>query len=151
MRYLVLILGIFGLEYKIKNKIEESAPEGKEEFILKRTLVLRRYHNTGAFLDAGHDRPGVVLILSVLLAAILTVIFVLSLGTTGSKTLKWGLSFLLGGAYSNTYDRLARKYVVDYVSFNLPVKWLRRIVFNIADFCIMLGALLCVAGYYFNG
>ena len=151
MRYLALILGIFGLEFKLKNRIEESVVQGNEKPVLKNTLLIRKYHNTGAFLDAGHDKPGAVLILSVLLTAILTVIFVLSLGMAGGRMLKWGLSFLLGGAYSNTYDRLVRKYVVDYVSFNLPVKWLRRIVFNIADFCIMLGALLCVAGYYFDG
>lgn len=145
MRYLALILGIFGLEYKLKNKIEESASEGRETPVLKNALLIRKYHNTGAFLDAGHNKPGAVLILSVLLTAILTVVFVISLGTAGRRTLKWGLSFLLGGAYSNTYDRLVRRYVVDYVSFNVPVRWIRRIVFNIADFCIMLGALLCVS------
>lgn len=144
MRYLALILGIFGLEYKLKNKIEESLAEGGATPVLKRTLLVRKYHNTGAFLDAGHNKPGAVLILSVLLTAILTVIFVLSFGMAGKKMLKWGLSFLLGGAYSNTYDRLVRKYVVDYVSFNVPMRSIRRIVFNIADFCIMLGALLCV-------
>lgn len=151
MRYLALILGIFGLEFKLKNRVEERGVQGNEKPVLKNTLLIRKYHNTGAFLDAGHDKPRAVLILSVLLTAILTVIFVLSLGMAGGRMLKWGLSFLLGGAYSNTYDRLVRKYVVDYASFNLPVKWLRRIVFNIADFCIMLGALLCVAGYYFDG
>lgn len=144
MRYVALILGIFGLEYKLKNQIEESGMEGKEKPVLKNTLLIRKYHNTGAFLDAGHDKPRAVLILSVLLTFILTAVFVISLGMAGNRTLKWGLSFLLGGAYSNTYDRLVRKYVVDYVSFNLPVKWLRRIVFNVADFCIMIGALLCV-------
>lgn len=145
MRYLALILGIFGLEYKLKNKIEKSVAAGSEIPAVKNTLLIRKYHNTGAFLDAGHNKPGAVLILSVLLTAILTVVFVLSLGIAGRQTLKWGLSFLLGGAYSNTYDRLVRKYVVDYVSFNVPVRRLRRIVFNIADFCIMLGALLCVS------
>ena len=60
--------------------------------------------------------------------------------------LKWGLTLLLGGAYSNTYDRLARKYVVDYVSFNGPFR-LRNVMFNIGDFCIMIGALISVIGY----
>lgn len=144
MRYLAVILGIFGLEYKLKNKIEESMAEEKTTPVLRNTLLIRKYHNTGAFLDAAHDKPGAVLILSVLLTVILTAVFVLSLGMAGRRMLKWGLSFLLGGAYSNTYDRLVRKYVVDYVSFNVPVKGLRRVVFNIADFFIMLGALLCV-------
>ncbi len=75
---------------------------------------------------------------------LLTVLFVVSLTKAGSSTLKWGLTMLLGGAYSNTYDRLRRKYVVDYVSFQVPVKKLRQVVFNIGDFCIMAGAALVV-------
>lgn len=64
----------------------------------------------------------------------------------GNRLLKAGLAFLLGGAYSNTYDRLARKYVVDYVSFPVKNKKIRNIVFNISDFCIVIGALLMVIG-----
>lgn len=48
---------------------------------------------------------------------------------------------LLGGAFSNTYDRCRRKYVVDYFSFGVKWKRLSRIVFNISDFGIILGAL----------
>ena len=87
------------------------------------------------------------MLISVVLTAVLTVVFLLTLGTAGKGLLKWGLALLLGGAYTNTYDRLKRKYVVDYVSFNVPVKGIRRIVFNIGDFCIMIGALLTTAGY----
>lgn len=58
--------------------------------------------------------------------------------------LKTGLSILLGGAYSNTYDRLVRGYVVDYFGFQVKNERLRNIVFNISDFCIMIGALISV-------
>ena len=87
------------------------------------------------------------MVISILLTAILTVVFLLTLGTAGKGLLKWGLTLLLGGAYTNTYDRMKRKYVVDYVSFNVPVKAVRQVVFNIRDFCIMIGALLTTAGY----
>ena len=50
---------------------------------------------------------------------------------------------MLGGAFSNTYDRLTKKYVVDYLE--LPkVPLLNKIIFNLSDFCIALGALLTV-------
>ena len=77
---------------------------------------------------------------------ILTVVFIVSLGHRGNNLLRLGLSLLLGGAFSNTYDRLRRGYVVDYVSF--PVKWqaFRKIVFNCSDFCIIIGALLSALG-----
>lgn len=79
-----------------------------------------------------------------LLSIVLTALFVGSFTMMGSGLLKWGLTVMLGGAYSNTYDRIRRKYVVDYVSFNVPFKKLRQVVFNISDFCIMIGALLGV-------
>ena len=72
--------------------------------------------------------------------------FILSFGQHGNHLLRVGLSLLLGGGFSNTYDRLKRKYVVDYVSFNVKWKGLRKIVFNVSDFCIMIGALLIALG-----
>ena len=74
------------------------------------------------------------------------ILFALTFSCKGSKTLKAGLALLLGGAYSNTYDRLVRKYVVDYVSFPVKNEKIRNVVFNISDFCIMIGALLMVLG-----
>ena len=71
-------------------------------------------------------------------------VFVCSLGQRGNRLLRLGLSLLLGGAFSNTYDRLKRRYVVDYLTFNVRWKPLRRVVFNLSDFCILIGALLAV-------
>ena len=137
MKYLAVILGIFGLETGIKNYIERNKEEGSQDLKCGGALIIRRHHNRGAFLNAGQERQRAVMIISVLLAALLTVLYVITLGH----------ALLLGGAYTNTYDRVARKYVVDYVSFNVPFRWLRRIIFNIGDFCIMIGALMSVLGY----
>lgn len=76
----------------------------------------------------------------------MTVVFLSTFSFRGNSTLRAGLALLLGGAYSNTYDRLTRNYVVDYVSFPVKNKRVRRVVFNISDFCIMIGALLMVLG-----
>ena len=146
MQYLAVILGIFGLEFKLKNKIEESQTEGQTENKCGGFLLIRKYHNRGAFLNTGQNRPKLITAVSVLLTAVLTVFYILTLGMAGKRLLKWGLTLLLGGAYSNTYDRLVRKYVVDYVSFNLPFGF-RKVIFNIGDFCIMIGALLSAIGY----
>lgn len=147
MKYLAVILGIFGLELRLKNYIEETKKEDTEEYRCKNALIIRKHHNSGAFLNAGESRQKTVMALSVFLAAALTIFYLLTLGRAGKGLLKWGLTLLLGGAYSNTYDRIKRNYVVDYVSFNVPWKWLRRIVFNIGDFCILIGAMMCVFGY----
>lgn len=148
MQYLAVILGIFALESIIKKQIEETKAEGMEEKKCRGALLIRKHHNKGAFLNAGEENQKAVMVISVILTILLTVFYIMTLGNAGKGLLKWGLTFLLGGAYTNTYDRLTRKYVVDYVSFNVPFQWLRRIIFNIGDFCIMIGALLSVIGYY---
>lgn len=137
-----LAAGIFVLDLLLKNHIEKTMEEGGEKPFCKGRLLVKRYHNKGAFLDLGEKKRGLVTLLSLGLTLFMTVIFLSTFGFRGNSTLKAGLAFLLGGAYSNTYDRLTRKYVVDYVSFPVKNERFRKIVFNISDFCILIGAVL---------
>lgn len=146
MRYLAVAAGIFGLELKIKNYVERTKTEGRTEEKCGGFLLIRKHHNRGAFLNMGESRRKAVMVCSLALTAALTILYILTLGKTGKGLLKWGLTLLLGGAYSNTYDRITRRYVVDYVSFNVP-GGLKKVIFNIGDFCIMIGALFCVLGW----
>ena len=91
------------------------------------------------------NRRKLVAWISLFLTLFMTV-GVLLFGRKWNRMIKIGLSFVLGGAYSNTYDRIFRNYVVDYISFNVKNKKIRQIVFNVADFCIMIGAILVVIG-----
>lgn len=146
---ILIVASVFFGDLWIKNRIEKyiSAKGGeKERELAGGKLLIRRHHNRGLMLNLGEKKSSLVAALSLSLTAVLTLVFIVSLGRKGSGLLRVGLALLLGGAFSNTYDRLKRKYVVDYLSF--PVKWkrLRSIVFNISDFCIMIGALLCVLG-----
>lgn len=146
MRYAILSVLIFLLDLVIKNRIEDKKTEGETEELLSGKLLLRKYHNKGAILDVGRKRSGLVALISLMLTLALTVVFLLTFSMKGGKLLKTGLALLLGGAYSNTYDRLRRHYVVDYVSFPVRNEKIRRIVFNVSDFCIMIGAFCMVFG-----
>lgn len=142
----VLFLGIAGVifcgDLQVKNYMENNLPEGEERKILRGKIILRKHHNTGMMLNLGQKTPGLVAFASVVLVLFCMLLFLLTLGGRGNRLLQTGLSFLLGGAFSNTYDRLRRKYVVDYFSFCVRAKWLKRIIFNLSDLFIMLGALL---------
>lgn len=146
MRYAVLSVLIFLLDLGIKNGIEDKKTEGETQEVLNGRLLVRKYHNKGAMLDVGEKRSGLVSLISLILTLAMTVVFLLTFSFKGGKLLKTGLAMLLGGAYSNTYDRLRRHYVVDYVSFPVKNAKIRSIVFNISDFCIMIGALCMVLG-----
>lgn len=140
----LLAAAIFFGELWIKNRIEKSLKIGESRKAKGGFLWIRRYHNCGAFLNFAEKKRLLVTAVSVLLTICILIIFVLTLGTRGNLLLKTGLSLLLGGAFSNTYDRLKRKYVVDYFSFNVKWQPLRRIIFNLSDFCILVGTLITV-------
>lgn len=142
----ILAVAVFITDLLIKNYIERTGDEGEEKNLLGGRLLLRKYHNRGAFLNLGQRKRGFMTALSLILTLGATVLFLSTFTYRGSGMLKIGLAFLLGGAYSNTYDRLMRKYVVDYVSFPVKNKKIRNIVFNISDFCIVIGALLMTIG-----
>ena len=147
---LVILAGIFWGDFFLKNYIESHVDEREEREICRGEFLIRKHHNKGMMLNAGQKRRRLVAVVSLVFTLILTIVFIVSLGHRGNNLLRLGLSLLLGGAFSNTYDRLRRGYVVDYVSF--PVKWqaFRKIVFNCSDFCIIIGALLSALGMLLN-
>lgn len=145
MLYLGMIAAIFVLEFIIKTLVEKKGKLGTTKSLCGGKLLLRKHHNKGVMLNIGQKRQKVVAVLSLVLCIGMTLVALL-FGDKCNKLVRLGISFLLGGAYSNTYDRLFRKYVVDYFSFGVKNEKLRRIVFNIADFCIMIGAILVVIG-----
>ena len=146
---LLIVPAVFFGDLWLKNRVEKYIPargEKREKKLLDGRTLIRKHHNRGAMLNAGEKNRTVVAALSLFLTAVLVPVFIISLGRRGNGLLRTGLALLLGGAFSNTYDRLKRKYVVDYLSFGVKWKWFRGIVFNISDFCIMIGALLSVLG-----
>lgn len=144
MFYIVLAAFIFIFEWKIKNYIEAVYDFSGQNLICKNMIRIRKYHNHGAFLNLMEKKKKLLHLISAVFTLIITLFFFLTLFHKGNRVLKLGLSLLLGGAFSNTYDRLSRNYVVDYFSFCSPFPRLNQIVFNISDFCIIIGTLLVV-------
>lgn len=146
MAYIAAIAALFGLELWIKNRVERNRREERDTAVLGGALILRKHHNRGAFLNFGEKKRWIVAAFSVAFTIGLSIVFLVTLTGRGSRMLRIGLTLMLGGAYSNTYDRLKRKYVVDYFSLGFCGKRVRNIIFNIGDFCIMAGAMLMVIG-----
>ncbi|HJB92223.1 MAG TPA: signal peptidase II [Candidatus Eisenbergiella merdigallinarum] len=102
--------------------------------------------NRGAFLNLGQERPELVRALSAGLTALVSALFLRTPFRKGSRLKKAGLALLLGGAVSNTYDRIKRGYVVDYIRLRTGIPAVDRVVFNLADFAVFLGSLLTALG-----
>jgi len=144
MIFIGLAVAVFTTEYFIKRWIEKNKSFESKDSILGDRVIIRKHHNKGTAGQFLEKYQGLISVLAFIFTIIMALVFAFTLTKHGNNGLKTGLALLLGGAFSNTYDRLKRKYVVDYISLKVKGK-LGTLVFNIADFCIMIGALMvCV-------
>lgn len=63
---------------------------------------------------------------------------------------KAGRHFMFFGALSNLYDRVAHGSVTDMLRFSHAPGKLKQLVFNIADFMLLFGAILTLLGRVFR-
>lgn len=94
--------------------------------------------NTGAAFGLGRGANGAFIAVSVILIAALARL--LRRWPKDDLRLQAGGLLVLSGALGNLYDRLAYKYVVDFLYVH---HWP---VFNVADSCICVGAALLAWG-----
>src|SRR3954447_25279689 len=112
---------------------------------------LTHTENTGAafslFADStSHWRTTLLISFSVLALAV--VLILLWKQTRAFTITGIALSLILGGAFGNLWDRVARGRVVDFLLFY--VKQYQWPVFNLADSAIVVGACLLVVEIIFS-
>ncbi|HKM22202.1 MAG TPA: signal peptidase II [Lachnospiraceae bacterium] len=146
MIYIGITVAILAIDLGIKYYVEHHRTHQQEDRILGDAILVRKSHNKGIALNALDRHPLLVRGISVGMTALMAIVALYLLfkkdSAPTSKGKKLGLAWLLGGALSNTYDRVFRGYVVDYFSFNVKWKKLRRVVFNIADLFIIVGSVI---------
>ena len=135
-----------GTDLGIKAYVEKHVKQREERSIWNRRGILRKVHNHGMMMNRLEQHPLAVKLGSVCAMGALFIWQALVLCRTGHQAEKLGTALMAGGAVSNTFDRLKRGYVVDYLAFRTRHKKLTEVTFNLGDFAIFGGALLTVAG-----
>ena len=131
MRYLLMILGIFGTDYGLKEYTNSYRLQG-EETLLRGKVFLRNYHNPGAALGFLKEYPKLNKSLSVFVLCGVIWEFLRTLPRRGYAVRKTGLALITGGGLNNCMERLKKGYVTDYIGFNVDNKKVRDITFNIS-------------------
>lgn len=126
-----------------KRKSEESA-EKEDREILGGRIIVRNVHNHGLALNTLDEYPKVVKAVSLTALAIVALFQCFTSNSKENLLQKAGLTFILGGAVSNVYDRLKRGYVVDYIAFNIKNKKAKAVTYNLGDFAIFGGTFLLI-------
>lgn len=125
----------------LDNSIKENIEDGTiDNGVIEKTggfLEIEKHHNKGLVLNKleGHTKEITAVSSAVLFVHFLRTVF-LAL-TKRSPLDDIANSIILSGAMSNTYDRIKRGYVVDYIKAGK-----KRTVFNISDCLIFSGIIL---------
>jgi signal peptidase II len=146
--YIQLMLGLFQADLAVKHEIETNPKfdHGQQRELASGRMRILRFHNHGMAGGRLQGHMKGIIRWSGILTIGTAAAFLRLLRNPGQEVQKTGFAMLLGGALSNLYDRCRRGYVVDYVNFKTPWKKLSQLIFNLADFFILIGAILICLG-----
>ena len=150
MKWTGILTGVFLTDTILKSRAEKHLSDKAVREIAGDKILLRKLHNYGLACNLGEKHPELIEqgTLAVWITMFLTWLRVLKkpLGKVQGILVRLGGALVLGGGLSNLNDRITKGYVTDYFSFNVKSEKLRRIVFNISDMCIAVGAVLAALG-----
>lgn len=130
----------------IKQYIEDTFDRREERKCIVPGLVLRKVYNRGFLLSTLEKYPKIVQGASAVTGVVILFYDLLLFLKKGKWLEKTGMIFLTAGAASNIYDRLVRKKVIDYIGFQSKNKLLSSLTANLADFYVIIGAVLVGIG-----
>lgn len=148
MIYVCIVAGIFFLDFVIKRYVDKKYARRERHPKLGGLVYVEKYYNKGAMLNFLSKQPVVVKFLQTGMMLVVCVWFYVALRKNEGELEKLGIAFLLGGGLSNLFDRYTKGHVVDYVGFQFGPKCLRKVIFNISDFFVFIGAALSVIGHH---
>lgn len=105
--------------------------------------------NDGAFLSLGSDLSKNLRFITLTILPVLVLLFLLYQTLFSKQLPKWHIvafSLILGGGFSNIYDRIVYESVVDFML--MEAFGLRTGIFNIADNAIMAGLFIILPSMF---
>ena len=142
MFYAALIALAPLLDLALKSGVE-SQPDTSYPKEVKGTggiVQVRKLHNEGFPMGIMKEKPELVRCLPLVVASSLLLRLSCLLPKKGNHLEKAGLACMIGGAFSNLFDRFFRGYVVDYLYIDKePVS---KVIFNLGDVFIAAGTVL---------
>src|SRR5215467_13584260 len=141
--YLLLVAATLALDRWTKILIQKRFDLNESASVIDGFFNITYVRNTGvAFgIFSSVSTPAKSILLSVFTAVAAIVVVTYSLRSpSGNRLLQTALALILGGALGNLYDRIAYRYVVDFLEFYVGAyHWPS---FNVADSAISIGVAL---------
>ena len=137
--FAALFIVLVTVDMGVKQQVEETFKKGEDQNTKVPKLVLRRVHNKGFCLNVMDKYPVIIKSVSAVLCGIIGTKAYQLFQKRGRWIEKLGMTVLGAGAFSNTFDRLVRGYVVDYFGFKIKNSKLSKITANLADIYVLAG------------
>jgi len=116
---------------------------GHPQPLIGNTIRLTRVHNIGGAFGIFPGSGTLFIVVSAIIAIVITGLLLSK--RAESWLLRLGLSIVLAGAVGNLIDRVFYGYVLDFFEIRgFPV-------FNLADSCVTVGAILIIIYVLFGG
>lgn len=109
--------------------------------IINNGFHLTYRQNTGAAFSIFREHQSVLMWITLIVIIFMVFLLAKLINEKASRLILIGTSMIVGGAIGNLIDRIRLGYVVDFFDFRL----INFAVFNIADSCIVVGALVISA------
>ena len=143
IRYFSLALILLIVDWLTKLWVDSSLEFGVPTDLIGNIIRLTRVHNDGGAFGIFPGGGVVFLVVSGIVSLILFLILLTM--QIDSRLIKTGMAFVLAGALGNLIDRVQWGYVLDFFEFRgFPI-------FNVADACITVGAVLIILSILFGG
>ena len=140
---LFTILFIIFLDQFLKTIVSNNLEE-YEIIKIFSFLNIVNIHNTGISFGLFSGILSFWVILIIVGLVIIALIYWLL--NSESNIEKWGLIFILGGAFANFFDRLINKHVIDYIYFQYNKFYWPA--FNLADIAITIGIISLIVATF---
>lgn len=148
MGYILLFIVLLITDQWTKNwaiqMLKGSAPKSVIPDFLSFTYV----ENRGAAFGILQDQRWFFILVTLLVVSLVTGYFILNYNKLSFVT-KTALILINIGAIGNFMDRLRLGFVVDFISVKLFGRW-DFPVFNVADICVVVGAILLFIALLFT-
>jgi len=127
---------------------ERNVPmEYFDRLVEGRFFSLVNWQNTGAAFSIGTGKNAVFIAIS--FVALIGILIAYRRHAFADKWSRWAVVLLLGGILGNLTDRILHGHVVDFLLFDLNVRFAHPWpAFNIADSCIFVAVALFIIGSF---
>ena len=144
LKLLLISVAVFVLDRLSKLWIIHHIFSGQEITVIPHFFHLSHVYNNGAAFSLFSDTPSPEKVRWMLIGfSVIAIAIVLAVFWRAGRRVSLSsvaLALVLGGAIGNLYDRLAYRYVIDFLAFN--IFGYHYPDFNLADSCIVIGAAL---------